>query len=95
MSKQQGIDFPEIVERNTGKNKKRKGDFELWTRCYVLDNQQPPKFMTNWWKLRSYETIEIAEINLKNELRKRNRHQKNSTWTITWEFEIRKKKEST
>lgn len=83
MSKQQGIDAPEIVERDTGKHKKRKGNYELWMKC---DNTSPSFFSRDWHRIRTYETREIAEKNLKDHDRKWNRIN-----SIKWSFEIREK----
>lgn len=84
MSKQQGIDVPDIQERNTGKRKKRNGNYELWMR-----HTKNAMFLGNdWHKVRSYETKEIAEKNLKDHIRKWN------TISSSFEFEIREKEDT-
>lgn len=79
MSKHQGIDIPEVVERNRGKSKKRHGKYQLWMRNKhsILGSS------SNWHKIRSYETKELAEQNMEMCDRK---------WNMlgdSWEFEIR------
>lgn len=79
MSKQQGTDIPEVVERNKGKSKKRHGKYQLWMRgkSGMLGRT------VNWHKIRSYETMELAEQNLQMCDRKWN------AFGDSWEFEIR------
>lgn len=84
MSKQQGIDVPEVVERDTGKHKKRKGVYELWMK---FDGNAPSFFTREWHRVRSYETKEIAEKNLRDHTRKWNRIPSQ----FKWSFEIREK----
>ena len=80
MSKQQGNDMPEVVERNKGKSKKRHGKYQLWMRGkHSMFGMKP----TDWHKIRSYETKELAEENLKACQRKWN------VFSDSWEFEIR------
>lgn len=85
MSKQQGIDVPEVQERNTGMHKKRNGKFELWMKC----GEETTIFSKNWIKVRSYETKELAEKNMKDNIRKWN-----CTSKIKWLFEIREKQDT-
>ena len=75
MSKQQGTDMPEVVERNKGKSKKRRGKYQLWMRG--------KNNLKNWHKIRSYETMELAE---------ENKYACERKWNVfrdSWEFEIR------
>lgn len=76
MSKQQSF-MPD--ERQVSKSgRKRKGKYELWMRG------KEPSFLCNWYKVRSYETLEMAEYNKEQMNRKWN-----STKNLRWEFEIR------
>jgi hypothetical protein len=81
MSKQQGTDIPEVVERNKGKSKKRHGKYQLWMRGKhgMLGSNRVPQ----WHKIRSYVTMELAEQNLQMCDRKWN------ALGDSWEFEIR------
>lgn len=77
MSKQQSY-MPE--ERQVGKSgRKRKGKYELWMRGLT-----EPTWIKDWWKVRSYETLEMAEYNKEQMNRKWN-----STKNLRWEFEVR------
>jgi hypothetical protein len=79
MSKQQGTDIPEVVDRNKTKSKKRHGKYQLWMR-----GKHPTLgSMSNWHKIRAYQTMQLAEQNLEMCNRK---------WNVfgnSWEFEIR------
>ena len=77
MSKQQGTDMPEVVERSKGKSKKRHGKYQLWMRG------KHAMLSSQWHKIRSYETMELAEQNLQMCYRKQN------VFSDSWEFEIR------
>ena len=78
MSKQQGTDMPGVVEHNKGKSKKRHGKYQLW-----MKRKHATYGIKEWMKIRSYETIELAEQNLQMCDRKWN------ALSDSWEFEIR------
>jgi hypothetical protein len=84
MSKQQGTDTPEVVERNKTKSKKRHGKYELWMRTRP-DAPWNNVLKVSWHKIRSYQTKELAEKNKNDSERK---------WNALgpyWEFEVRVK----
>lgn len=82
LSKQQSY-MPEIEERDSTGSKKRKGNFELWQK---YNGDLNLSFLKNeWHKIRSYETRELAEKNLKDFDRKWNY----GNTQFKWLFEIR------
>jgi hypothetical protein len=87
MSKQQGqASEPEENFKSLGK--KRKGKFILWMR---LNPKYKDKIILgfnviNWFKIRKYETLEIAEKNKEAQLRKWN----DRGIEVYYEFEITK-----
>lgn len=83
MSKQQSY-MPEIEERNKTGRKKRKGKYELWQKCLLKSKI----FNNEWHRIRTYESREIAEKNLKDYDRKWNYGDSK----IKWLFEIRETK---
>lgn len=85
MSKQQGVDVPEVMERDIGKHKKRKGNYELWMK---FDGDNSSFFNREWHRVRSYETRELAEKNMKDQTRKWN-----GMPQFRWLFEVRERKE--
>jgi len=81
LSKQQS-NMPEIEETGRTGSKKRKGKYEIWQKY----NGDMTFFKNEWHKIRSYETRELAEKNLKDFERKLNHNIK-----FNWLFEIREK----
>jgi hypothetical protein len=79
MSKQQGTDMPEVVDRNKTKSKKRHGKYQLWMR----GKHQMFGRNLDWHKIRAYQTMQLAEQNLERGKRKWN------VFSDSWEFEIR------
>jgi hypothetical protein len=86
MSKQSG-NFPDEPEVPTHKQtKKKKGKYELWVRI----NPKYEEYQTlnlDWFKFRSYNTLELAKLNMENNSRKWNPPKEKDRW----EFEIREK----
>ena len=73
--------MPEIEERNSTGAKKRKGKYELWQKCLIKNSI----FKNEWHKVRTYESKDVAEKNLKDLDRKYNFGYSELKWT----FEIR------
>lgn len=76
--------MPEIEETSRTGSKKRKGKYEIWRKF----NGNLKSLKYGWHKIRSYETRELAEKNLKDFERKFNHNDK-----FNWLFEIREKEE--
>lgn len=74
--------MPEIEERDKTGSKKRKGKYELWQKY----NGNISFLKNEWHKIRSYETRELVEKNLKDCKRKWNHNTQ-----FNWLFEIREK----
>lgn len=86
MSKQSG-ETPEIIDRNKSKSKKRFGKYELWSRINPKSLETNDLWhrigLTKWYKIRTYDTLAMAQQNLLNRKRK---------YSSSWDFEIRTKK---
>lgn len=85
MSKQSGNfpDEPEVPQHK--QSKKKKGNYELWMRLNPKYKDEHNRFSLDWFKWRSYNTFDLAELNLENMRRKWN------TREDRWQFEIREK----
>jgi hypothetical protein len=87
MSKQSGNTPDESEVPIHKQSKKRKGNYELWMRMNPKYKEHTTLNL-DWFKSRSYNTLELAKLNQKNMSRKWNSLQDKDRW----EFEIREKK---
>lgn len=76
MSKHQSF-MPDDRAKTSKSGRKRKGKFELWMR---RNPKAPMSWFNEWHRVRKYETLEMAEKNRDDNIRK---------WGKNWEFEVR------